>query len=137
MEPVTESEARIAARYPRRSALDYFIGIGATIAVIGAIALVLVNGFVRADPPVAAMVRGFEVISPTEMIAEVVVQREDPGTAVECSLYAQAESYEKVAERSFTVGPGTEKLTTVKVEVKTVKEATTVVMEEPPCVVQG
>lgn len=137
MGSVTEPEARIAARYPKRSPLDYVLGIGATLALVGAIALVLINGLERANPPVAAMVRGFQVISPTEMIAEVVVQRSDPSVTVECGLYAQAESYEKVAERSFTVGPGAEKLTTVKVEVRTVKEATTVVMEEPACVLKG
>ena len=131
---MTEDEARIKARYPKRSALDYVLGIGASIALLGAIGLVVVDGLERANPPVTAMVRGFEVVDPTRLIAEVVVQRSDPTQAAECNLYAQAESFEKVAESTFVVPPGTEKLTTIEVEVKTIKEATTVVMEDPPCV---
>lgn len=130
---VTDDEARIKARYPKRSPIDYVLGIGASVAVVAAIALVLVDGLDRANPPVAAMVRGFTVMSPSEAVAEVVVQRSDPSVQVECSLYAQAQSYERVAERTFTVGPGTEKLTTVEVGLKTTKEATTVTMEEPAC----
>lgn len=130
---MTDDETRIKARYPQRSALDYVLFIGAAIALVGAIAMVLVDGLERANPPVAAMVRGFEVLSPQEAIAEVVVQREDPAARVECSLYAQAQSYERVAELSFTVDPGTDFLTTVKVPVKTIKEATTISMEEPAC----
>lgn len=134
---VTEDEARIRARYPKRTAADYVLGIGAALALVAAVGLVLVDGLQRANPPVAATVRGFEVINPTRMIAEVVVQRSDPSATVRCSLYAQAKSFEKVAEHSFTVGPGTDKLTTVNVEVKTIREATTVVMDDPACVVAG
>ncbi|NHB84308.1 hypothetical protein G7085_05995 [Tessaracoccus sp. HDW20] len=47
---MTEDEARINARYPKRSTLDYVLGIGATVAVIGAIGLVLVDGLDRANP---------------------------------------------------------------------------------------
>lgn len=130
---MTDDEARIKARYPQRSALDYTLFIVAAIALVGAIAMVLVDGLQRANPPVAAMVRGFEVISPQEAVAEVVVQRGDPATRVECSLYAQAESYERVAELTFVVEPGTDFLTTVEVPVRTIKEATTVTMEEPAC----
>ncbi|AQP51448.1 DUF4307 domain-containing protein [Tessaracoccus flavescens] len=130
---MTDDEARIKARYPKRSALDYVLGIGALVAVVGAIAMVLIDGLDRANPPVAAMVRGFEVVSPQEAVAEVVVQRKDPATPVECSLYAQAKSYERVAEHTFTVDPGTEVLTVVHVDLKTIKEATTISMEEPAC----
>ncbi|NHB84309.1 DUF4307 domain-containing protein [Tessaracoccus sp. HDW20] len=80
------------------------------------------------------MVRSFKVVDPTVMTAEIVVQRSDPSRTAECSLYAQAESYEKVAEHTFIVPPGTDKLTTVTVEVKTVKKATTVVMDQPACI---
>lgn len=130
---VTEDELRIKARYPKRSALDYVLGIGASVAVVAAIGLVLVDGLGRANPPVAAMVRGFDVVSPSSTVAQIVVQRSDPSKAVECGLFAQAESYERVAESKFTVPPGTEKLTTVDIEVKTLKEATTVSMEDPAC----
>ena len=72
------------------------------------------------------MVRGFEVTSPSELTAELVVQRKDPSDAVECRVYAQAQSYETVAEDIVEVGPGTEKLTAVNVTLKTIKEATSI-----------
>ena len=78
---------------------DYLIAGIAGLAVLGAIVLVIVTGVVRANPPVAAMVRGFDVISPTKVTAELVIQRKDPATPVECEIYAQATSYEKVAEQ--------------------------------------
>lgn len=134
---MTDDEARIKARYPQRSALDYVLGIGATIAVIAACALVLFNGLERANPPVAAMVRGFKVVSPQETIAEIVVQRNDPAITVECSLFAQAATFERVAEVTVKVPPGTDVLTSVDVKLSTIKEATTVTMEEPACRVAG
>ena len=42
---MTDDEARIKARYPKRSALDYVLGIGALVAVVGAIAMVLMALF--------------------------------------------------------------------------------------------
>ncbi len=125
----TQDEARIAARYPRRSPADYLLGGIAGLAVLGAIALVIVTGVVRANP-VAAMVRGFEVISPTKVTAELVIQRKDPATAVECQIYAQATSYEKVAEQQVDIPGGTDTLTDVLVTLTTVKEATSVSIEQ-------
>ena len=128
--PVTsQDEARIAARYPRRSPADYLIAGIAGLAVLGAIVLVIVTGVVRANPPVAAMVRGFDVISPTKVTAELVIQRKDPATPVECESYAQATSYEKVAEQRVDIPAGTDTLTDVLVTLTTVKEATSVSIE--------
>ena len=130
MDGVTsQDEARIAARYPKRSAVDYLIGGGAALAVLGVIVLVIVTGITRANPPVAAMVRDFDVISPTKVVAALVIQRRDPSTLVECNIYAQATSYEKVAEQLVKVPAGTEVLTTVDVTLTTVKEATSLSIE--------
>lgn len=126
---VTTDEARIQARYPQRSPIDYFLGIGAGLALAGAVAVILLTGLQQANPPVAAMVRGFEIVSPTQLDVELVVQRRNPADTVECELYAQAESYEKVAESTVEIGPGTETLTSVDVTLRTVKEATAVSIE--------
>lgn len=126
MGSVTDDEARIAARYPKASWTDYVLGGGAVVTLIMIIVLVAISGLERSNPPVVAMVRGFEVTSPSELTAELVVQRKDPSDAVECRVYAQAQSYETVAEDIVEVGPGTEKLTAVNVTLKTIKEATSI-----------
>ncbi len=131
----SQDEARIAARYPKRSWVDYLVAGVAGAAVLGAVVLVIVTGVVRSDPPVAGMIRSFEVLSPTEAAVEIVVQRSDPATPVECSVYAQAPSFEKVAEQVIEVGPGEETLTSVEFTLTTIKEATSVSIEG--CVTAG
>ena len=132
---VTVDEARLQARYPKRTLVDYLIGGIALLAVLAAIAVVLFSGLVRANPAAVGMVRGFEVVSPTKLVAEIVVQRKDPTDPVVCRLFAQAVTYERVAEASIEIPPGTETLTDLKVDLQTIKEATTVEIEE--CRVTG
>lgn len=129
MGSVSTDEARIQARYPKASPADYLLGGLAGVAVLAAIVIVALSGLQNSNPPVVAMVRGFDVPSSSEITAELVVQRRDPGDAVECRLYAQAESFEKVAERIIEVPAGTDKLTNVDVSLKTTKEATAIRIE--------
>lgn len=130
MDTVTQTDdARIAARYGKRSPLDLVLAIVGGLAVLGAIGLVIATGLTRSNPPVAGMVRSFEVVSPSEITAELVIQRETPADAVECRLFAQAPSYETVAEDVVRVEPGTEHLTTVNVSLQTVKEATSISLD--------
>lgn len=125
-----DAEARITARYPARSAADTLIATLAGLGILAAIVLVVWAGLERSNPPVAAMVRSFEIVSPALTTAEIVVQRGDPSQPATCFMYAQAASYERVAELDLQIPPGTEKLTQLDVEVKTVKEATSVSIED-------
>ncbi|MDO5676010.1 MAG: DUF4307 domain-containing protein [Propionibacteriaceae bacterium] len=127
--PNATDEARIKARYPKASPADYLLGGLATVAILVAIVLVTITGLRNSNPPVVAQIRGFEVPSASEITAEIVVQRKNPADAAECRLYAQAESYEKVAEHIVEIPPGTEKLTVVDVTLKTIKEATAIRIE--------
>lgn len=124
-----EDRARISARYPARRPVDILVAVVAVAALIAAITMVVLAGLDRANPPVAAMVRQFDVTSPQEIAVTLVVQRTDPAQAATCSLYAQAVSYEYVGELDVTIPPGTEKLTTVDLTVQTLKEATSVSVE--------
>lgn len=126
---VSTDEARIQARYPKASPADYVLGAAAAVAVLIAIVLVLVTGVRNSNPPVVAMISSFEVPSATEITATLVVQRTNPAKAAECRLYAQAESYEKVAEDIIEIPPGIETLTDVEVSLKTIKEATAIRIE--------
>lgn len=130
-----DDQARIAARYPGRSAADILVGALAGVGVLVAIALVVWAGLERSTPPVVAQVRSFDIVSPDLTVAEIVVQREEPAQAATCFMFAQAASYERVAEFDVQVPPGTEKLTAMDVEIRTVKEATSVSIEN--CRISG
>ena len=129
MGQVSTDEARIQARYPKAGLTDYLLGGAAAIAVLVAIVLVTLTGVRNSNPPVVAMIRGFDVPSASEITAELIVQRRNPADAVECRLFAQAQSYETVAEKIIEVPPGTDKLTSVDVSLNTVKEATAIRIE--------
>ncbi len=124
-----EDRARIAARYPRRSPIDVAVTVAAVVAVVAAIGIVILAGVQRADPPVTAMVRQFDVTSPQEIAVAIVVQRSDPSQAATCSMFAQAVSFERVGELEVAIPPGTEELTRVELTMKTLKEATSVSVE--------
>ena len=127
--------ARIAARYPRRKPVDILVAVVGVMALTAAIVVVVVAGVQRSNPPVAGMVRQFDVTSPQEIAVTIVVQRTDPSQAATCSLFAQAVSYEYVGELDVNVPPGTEKLTTVSFTMKTLKQATSVSVER--CTLNG
>lgn len=130
-----QDQARIAARYPKRSLLDYVVGGGLAAGILGMIVLVIANGLQQANPPVAAMVRDFKVVSPTEITARLVVQRKNPAEEAQCRVYAQAESYETVGETKVTIPPGDELLTTFDLSLNTIKEATALRVEN--CTITG
>ena len=124
-----EDRARIAARYPRRSPIDVLVTVIALVAVVAGIGIVILAGIQRADPPVVAMVRQFDVTSPQEIAVAIVVQRSDPSQPATCSLFAQAVSFERVGELEVDIPAGTEALTRVELTMKTLKEATSVSVE--------
>ena len=124
-----EDRARIAARYPSRRPVDIIVAAVAVLALLGALGIVVMAGLERANPPVAGMVRQFDVVSPQEIAVTIVVQRNDPSQADTCSLSAQAVSFEYVGELEVAIPPGTETLTRVDLTMKTLKEATSVSVE--------
>lgn len=128
-ELTAEERARLEERYPRRRATDALVPVAVGLMVVAAVAIVIASGLVRSNPPVAAMVRAFDVSDPDVAKVEVVVQRRDPATPVVCFMYAQAKSFERVGEMDLHVPPGTKELTVVHAELRTVREATAVTLE--------
>lgn len=122
-------EARIARRYPKRTVFDYLLFGGLGLGVALTIVIAAVAGVRQSTPPVAAMVRSFEVVSPTRIDVELVVQREDPSQSAECAVFAQADTYEEVGEAVLQIPPATEDLKPYTFSVTTVKEAAAIDVE--------
>lgn len=122
----SSAEARLARRYPKRSLFDYLLYGGLGLGVGAVIVIAAIAGLQQSNPPAVAKVRNFEVISPTLIEVEIVVQRTDPSKPATCELVAQAESYEGVGEAVVEIPAAEEKLKAYEFNLTTVKEAVTV-----------
>jgi len=127
----TEADrARIAARYPERPAIHRLLRLAiATLAVLG-LGWTVWAGLHHANPPVDADVFGFTVPSDQQVDVELRIQRTDPGTAVVCTVVAQAPSGAGVGRLEARIEPGTHKVERHVVNVKTVNRATTAIVQD-------
>ncbi len=106
----------------------------AVLAVLGLVVLALVAYVVwvatsRANPQVSGRIDTFDVVSDNEMTATLTVDRPDPSVAAKCFVIVQAVTYDRVGELWVQVPPGTERLTTVPVSVRTFKRGTAITVE--------
>ena len=125
----TADDARIARRYPtRRAPGRVWIAVAAALAAVGAGWLVWA-ATIGANPAVSARVSAFDVLSDNAIAVQVTVERPDPSVRVRCLVFAQAVSYERVGELPLELAPGSQRLTEVRVEVKTFRRATTAAVE--------
>jgi hypothetical protein len=74
-------------------------------------------------------VDAFEVRSDTEIAVTVSIDRPDPSVSAECLVFAQAVSYDRVGETRVRVDAGGTGLTTIRLELRTFKRATTAAVE--------
>lgn len=130
-----DAAERLARRYPsRRTPVSNWRAWAVLAAAVG-LAWLAWAAFTGANPPVTARVDSFEVVSNAEIDVRITVDRPDPRRPAECSLFAQAVTYERVAELVVQIPPGTERLTTHDVALRTFKRATTADIES--CRVTG
>jgi uncharacterized protein DUF4307 len=129
MDAVTEdAAARLTRRYPPRRSGWWWIPVALLIAAAGTLWLVWAGGY-GATGAVTARVDAFQVRSDTAIDVTVSVDRPDPTVGAECLLYAQAVTYDRVGETRVRVEPGGSGLTTVRLELRTFKRATTAAVE--------
>lgn len=129
MDVVTDdAAARLARRYPPPQRRRWWLPAALILAAAGALWLVWAGSY-GATGTVTARVDAFEVRSATTIGVTVTVDRPDPKVGADCLLYAQAVSYDRVGETRFRIEPGGSGLTTVKLELRTFKRATTAAVE--------
>lgn len=125
---------RIARRYPHPRAS------AGLLSVLGLVILALVAWVVwvaahKADPPVSGRIDAFSVVSDTEATGTLTVDRPDPARPVRCLVFVQAVDYQRVGEKYVDLAPGTDRLTTLAVSLRTFKRGTTVSVDS--CQVTG
>jgi len=114
-------------RYPRsrvpRAVLIALIGVGAALALWWLVGTALHH----ARPTAAAQVSAFDVRSDTKIAVTMTVDRLDPSIPVTCRLVAQAQDFQIVGEQAVHVPGGAVRLVNVKLELVTLRRATTAV----------
>jgi len=123
-----DAAARLARRYPPQRSRRWWIPAASVIAAAGTLWLVWAGSY-GATGTITARVDAFEVRSDTAIGVTVTVDRPDPSVGAECLLFAQAVSYDRVGETRIRVEPGGSGLTTVRLELRTFKRATTAAVE--------
>ena len=129
MDAVTDdAAARLARRYPPKHTGRWWIPVALVLAAAGTVWLVWAGGY-GATGSVTARVDAFEVRSDTAIGVTVTVDRPDSSVAAQCLVFAQAVTYDRVGETQMRVEPGGTGLTTIRLELRTFKRATTAAVE--------
>ncbi|MGB7963524.1 MAG: DUF4307 domain-containing protein [Propionicimonas sp.] len=125
----SDAAERLARRYPaRRGAFRDWRVVAGVLAAIGT-AWLFWAATLGANPAVSARVDSFQVVSDTEVIVAVTVERPNPSIAAQCLVHAQAVSYERVGEVPVTIAASTQVTTHLEVTVRTFKTATAASIE--------
>ncbi len=129
MDDVTDdASARLARRYPPQRTGRWWIPVAIVLAAAGGLWLYWAGSY-GATGTITARVDAFEVRSDTVIGVTVTVDRPDPSVAAECLVFAQAVTYDRVGETWVRVEQGGTGLTTVRLELRTFKRATTAAVE--------
>ncbi|MCC6498452.1 MAG: DUF4307 domain-containing protein [Propionibacteriaceae bacterium] len=122
-----EAAERLARRYPPARPNRWWIPVALALAAAGAAWLVWAGTYGATG--ITARVDAFDVRSDTVIAVTVTVDRPDPRSGADCLLFAQAVTYDRVGETHIRVEPGGAPLTTVELELRTFKRATTAAVE--------
>lgn len=114
-------------RYPGRRR-PLWIPLALVLALVG-IGWLAWAGSYGATGTVTARVDAFTVLSDTRIEVTVTVDRPSADVGATCQLFAQAVTYERVAELPFTVEAGGSRLTTRTYTLNTIRRATTADVE--------
>lgn len=119
--------AETRQRYPGRHR-PLWIPLAIVVAIVG-IGWLAWAGWYGATRTVTARVDAFTVLSDTRIEVTVTVDRPSGDAAATCQLFAQAVTYERVAELPITVEAAGTKLTTRTYTLNTIRRATTADVE--------
>ena len=123
IDPALEAERYGGGRTGRRRLLIVTVVVGAAVSLAW---LLWVAAF-HAVPDVRSELQSYEILSPGEARATVLVDRADDGVEATCIVQANAEDRSAVGQRVFTLGPGEPEDATFDVVIRTERPAVQVV----------
>lgn len=117
-------EERLRRRYPPpRVSRPVLVGLVGLLTV-AALTWLIWTATVRSNPPVSGQVATYTVVSDTQLDLTLTVDRPDPSLPVVCTVFAQAENFERVAELPVEVGASEHRVVDVPVSLTTFRRAT-------------
>ena len=123
MDPDLEAERYGAPRAGRRRLLQVAVVV---LAVVSLAWLLWVAAF-HAAPDARSELRSYEILSPSEASATVLVDRSDDSVEATCIVQAYAQDRTAVGQRVFTLGPGDPEDATFDLTIRTERPAVQVV----------
>jgi hypothetical protein len=121
---VTDAAERLRRRYPPpRVPRPVLVGLVVLASAVG-MAWLIWAALTHATPAVSAQVSSFEITSDTSIKVTMTVQRSDPSVPATCRVIAQSTDFQPVAEQEVAVQPSAVKLADIKLELTTLRRAT-------------
>jgi hypothetical protein len=127
---MSDAAERLRLRYPPpRVPRSLVIGAVAVGTAIGLVWLVWAALF-HASPAVSGQMSGFQVVSDTEIVVTLTVDRPDPAQAVVCRVLALGADYSPVGEQQVEVEGTADRVVNTQVRLVTLRRAMTASVKE-------
>ena len=127
---MSDAAERLRLRYPPprvpRPLVVAMVAVGATLAL----AWLVWAALLHATPAVAGQMSGFKVISDTEIVVTLTVDRSDPARPVTCRVQALGEDYAPVGEQQVPVEGTVARVVNTEVKLITLRRAMTATVED-------
>jgi hypothetical protein len=122
---MSDAAERLRLRYPPPLVpRPLLIALVAAAAVVGLAWLVWAALF-HSTPAVAGQMSGFRVVSDTEIVVTLTVDRRDPALPVTCRVLAQGEDWSPVGEQQVEVAGASARVVNTEVRLVTLRRAMT------------
>jgi uncharacterized protein DUF4307 len=127
---MSDAAERLRLRYPPPRVPRPVVATLVALSAALGLAWLVWAAYFHATPAVAGQVAGFRVVSDTEILVTLTVDRRDPAQPVSCRVMAQGEDLGPVGEQQVEV-PGTEaRVVNTEVRLVTVRRALTAVVSD-------
>jgi Domain of unknown function (DUF4307) len=122
---MSDAAERLRLRYPPpRVPRGLVVAAVAAGGLIGLVWLVWAALY-HSTPAVVGQMSGFRVVSDTEIVVTLTVDRSDPAQPVTCRVLAQDEGYAPVGEQQVQVGGAEARVVNTEVRLVTLRRALT------------
>lgn len=122
---MSDAAERLRLRYPpSRVPRPLVIALVAAGVVVG-LAWLIWAGLFHATPAVAGQMSGFRVVSDTEIVVTLTVDRRDPAQPVTCRVLAQGADFDPVGEQQVQVEGASARVVNTEVKLVTLRRALT------------